>query len=42
MAINTILIVGALIAFGLATFGVPARIDLKALGLFLLTLTLVL
>lgn len=40
MAINTLLIAGALISFGLEVFGVSSRINLTALGLFLLTLTL--
>ena len=38
---DTILILGALLCFGLETFGVTARISLGWLGVFLLTLTLV-
>lgn len=37
----TILIICALVCFLLDTFGVPARINLTALGLALLTITLV-
>jgi hypothetical protein len=39
-SIRLVLLVGALISFGLATAGVPARINLVALGLFLWVLTL--
>ena len=38
--IDTILLIGAAICFGLATFGVNARISLVALGLLLWVLTL--
>jgi hypothetical protein len=37
-----LIIVGALLCFGLAAAGVPSRVGLVPLGLFLLTLLLVL
>lgn len=37
--LDTLLIVAALICFGLAAFGVSARVNLTALGLFLWLLT---
>jgi hypothetical protein len=40
MNLDMILTLVALICFVLATFGVPARINLVALGLALVTLTL--
>jgi len=39
MNIDTLLFIIAAIAFGLATFGVNARINLVALGLFCCVLT---
>lgn len=38
--IDTILIIGAAVAFGAATFGLTTRINLIALGLLLWVLTL--
>lgn len=40
MTVDTLLLAGAVICFGLATFGVAARINLVALGLGLWALTL--
>lgn len=40
--LTILLTIAALICFGLAAFGVPSRVGLVPLGLFLLTLLLVL
>lgn len=40
MTVNDLLIIAAVICFGLATFGVSTRINLVALGLLLVTLAL--
>ena len=40
MNIDTLLLIVAAISFGLATFGVTARINLVGLGLSCVTLTL--
>ena len=37
--LDTILLIAALICFGLATFGVSAKVNLVALGLFCFVLT---
>lgn len=39
MSIDSLLIVAALVCFGLAAFGVSARVNLVALGLFFWVLT---
>ena len=41
MSVDLLLYIGALICFLLATFGVQAKINLVALGLALLTLSLI-
>ncbi len=40
ITVDTLLTVVALVAFGLATFNVGGKVNLVALGLFALTLTL--
>jgi hypothetical protein len=42
MAISLLILLAALICFGLAAFGVASRVDLTALGLAFLTIAMLL
>jgi len=42
MSVDLVLLVGALVAFAAATFGMTSRVNLVALGLTLTTLSLLL